>query len=280
MANTSSRILALATVATVATVAAVSGVLAGSWSKDPIVGQDCQLLTTDKYGYGYGYQGATGYGYDCSPKAPTNWSGNSGGGGSVYSPDVNTGNTTNVDPKPNVVLFPNFTKACGQEATTLTDSKVLSYYDVLQIQNRVNAESRNLTRAEFLKLVLNAAKVDVTKESAPTYSDVPADHTLAQYIAYATRMNIVSGQDNKFRPNDSISRGEAMKVLVNATKLDRATEIKSFTDVTPSYSLATYVQTAKDNCIVQGATATTFEPLRGITVAETAKVLYNMSFTK
>lgn len=221
---------------------------------------------------GYGYQAGYGYGYDCSPKS--SWS---TGGGSTGATPATTNGTT---PAPTVTLFPQFVKACGNEATSLTDAKVTAFYDVLKIQNRVNAESRNLTRAEFLKLTLNAAGVDVTKETAPNYSDVPADHTLANYIAYATRTNIVSGQDGKFRPNDSISRGEAMKILVNSTKAAHATSSTTFTDVPASYSLANYVQSAKDACIVQGATATTFEPLRGITVAETAKVLYNIANTK
>ncbi len=90
---------------------------------------------------------------------------------------------------------------------------------------------------------------------------------------------MVSGQNGNFRPNDGITRGEAMKILVNATNLTQSSGATNFTDVPTTYSLASYVQTAQSNCIAQGVTSTTFEPLRGITVAEAVKVLYNISRT-
>lgn len=265
MANISSRVLALGTVAGVAAAGLASASFASFYPTKP-----ANMVCT-----GYGFVSGYGYGYDCvTPTSGTTGTTGAGGGTSV------TGNA-NINPTtPTVTLFPNFVSACGKEATTLSDSNVTAYYDKLNILNRVNATSRNLTRAEFLKLTLNAAGIDVTNEAAPQYSDVSADHSLAKYITYATRTGIVSGMDNKFRPNDSISRGEAMKILVNSTKVARATTSTSFADVPMSYSLAIFVQTAKDNCIVQGVNPTRFEPLRGITVAETAKVLYNMSQAK
>ncbi len=193
-------------------------------------------------------------------------------------PPPNTQNTsTTTSNTATAKIFPNFSGACTTQATSLSDANVIAYYDKLNIVNRNNTESRNLTRAEFLKLVLNAAGVNVANESAPNYSDVSSDNTLAKYIAYATRTGIVSGQNSQFRPNDTITRAEAMKILVNTTNLKLATSSTTFSDVPNTNSLANYVQTAKDNCIVGGATATTFEPSRGITVAEAAKVLYNMS---
>lgn len=265
MANTTSRILALGTVAAVSAVAVASGVFALKLTPDSV--------NTE---YGYGYVDGYGYGYGYGPKS-TGTTGTTGAGGGVGGTATTTTPTSNG---PKVTLFPNFNGACGQAATSLNDAGVVAYYDTLNIINRVNADTRNLTRAEFLKLTLNAAGVNVTSEAAPTYSDVSASHTLANYIAYATRMNIVSGQNNMFRPNDAISRGEAMKILVNSTKLTLASASTTFADVPASYSLALFVQTAKDNCIVNGVTPIRFEPLRGITVAETAKVLYNMAHTK
>lgn len=101
---------------------------------------------------------------------------NMGSGGMI------PGNTSSA------VLFPEFVGVCSTSSTSLSSTSIMEYYDTLGIVNRTNAESRNLTRAEFLKLVLNAAGIDVSGESAPNYSDVSADNSLAQYIAYATRV--------------------------------------------------------------------------------------------
>ena len=168
---------------------------------------------------------------------------------------------------------------CVSIIKNLDDPRLVAYYDDLGVIDASNPD-RRLTRAEFLKLVLNAAGVDVTQKADPVYKDVASTHTLKQYIAYATRHGIVSGQGQFFRPNDAISRGEAAKILVNAANITHSPEATTFTDVAKTYSLAVYVQTAKDNCIVHGVTPTTFEPLRGISLSETAKVLYNVSNAK
>jgi hypothetical protein len=146
-----------------------------------------------------------------------------------------------------------------------------------------------VTRAEFLALTLNAAGVDVSGE-APVfdYADVGEDYPLAGYIAYATRNGIVSGQNGYFRPDDIISRGEAAKILINATDVTLSAAIDTFDDVTTSDTLAVYIQTAFDNCILHGRYTQNgvstlpngerlFEPFDGITLGETAKVLYNIA---
>ena len=185
------------------------------------------------------------------------------------------------------VIFKNFAKKCEVAIKDLTDPRMKPYYNELNVINQSNT-NRTLTRAEFLKLVLNAAKVDVTKEAAPTYKDVPATHTLANYVAYATRIGMVSGQDGNFRPNDAISRAEAAKIFVNAAGIGISTNVHTFSDVATTHSLATYIQTAFDNCILHGRATVggettlasgnrVYEPASGITLAETTKVLYNIA---
>jgi len=267
MANISSRIYALGTVAAIAGLGVASGVF-GTFSPNLVPGQNC---------YGYGYHAGYGYGYECVPPGASTGGGGGGastGGGTPIV--INTGTTL---PTPTVTLFPGFVSICGKEVKTLTDNRLDAYFDVLKIENRSDM-NRQLTRAEFLKLVLNGAGVDVTGEADPVYKDVSTTHTLKQYISYATRHGIVSGQGEYFRPNDAISRGEATKILVNAANIPHSPDATTFSDVPTSYSLAIYVQTAKDNCIIHGVTATTFEPLRGITLSETAKVLKNIADSK
>lgn len=295
MSKITPRILALTTVASVVTIAAVSGAVA-AWSPITLSGQQCDALTTDKYGYGYGYEGAAGYGFDCvsnttAPKSTSTSGGGGVSGGSSSSSSSN--NTVAITPAPNTALenvrptttiFNNFTKKCENSIKDLTDSRLSSFYNEINVINQSNL-GRALTRAEFLKLVLNAAKVDVTGETTSPFADTPTSHSLYQYVAYAHKIGMVSGQNGNFRPNDTITRAEAAKVFVNAANINLSTEIKTFADVSASNTLAAYIQTAYDNCILHGRKTQggesmvanrVYEPNANITLAETAKILYNI----
>ncbi|MBS9784278.1 S-layer homology domain-containing protein [Candidatus Gracilibacteria bacterium] len=290
-----SRITTAGVITAVASVSLATGVF-GTFSSTKIDGQNCGS---------YGYQAGHGYGYDCTVKtsstSPRRTGGGGGGGGSSYASSssspvavTKTPDTKKPDTKPTnpseapvsgPVLFTNFTAHCKNEVKNLTDARLTSYYDTLKVINKSNTE-RRLTRAEFLKLVINSAGVDVSKEKNPSYSDVSVSHTLKKYIAYATRNGIVHGQNGKFRPNDTISRAEAAKIFVRGAAIGLSSDVKTFKDVSKSNSLAKYIQTAYDNCILHGRRtwngnstvgARVFEPSDGITLAETVKVLYNIN---
>ena len=185
---------------------------------------------------------------------------------------------------PNVshIIFPGFAKKCDQTLTNLNDSRLTAYYNDLKVIDRSNM-NRALTRAEFLKLVLNAANVDVSNEADAKYADVPASHTLNKYIAYATRIGMVAGQNGNFRPDDKITRAEAAKVFTNAAGIGGAKTVNTFADVPATHSLAGYIQSAYDNCLLHGQNEggkTLYKPELNITLAETGKVLYNVTHQK
>ena len=143
--------------------------------------------------------------------------------------------------------------------------------------------NRALTRAEFLKLVINSANIDVSNESNAPFADVPASHTLNKYIAYATRIGMVAGQNGNFRPDDKITRAEAAKVFTNAAGIGVAKTVNTFADVPATHSLAGYIQSAYDNCLLHGQNEggkTLYKPELNITLAETGKILYNVTHQK
>lgn len=281
MANISSRVLAIGTIAGVAALGYVSGVFGAFYA----------TLQPSMSCSGYGYVAGYGYGYNCTP-APG--SGGGGGGGGSSTPPVTPVTVTAtgviappaVDTPTEALLFPDFLPHCGNEVENLTDSRLSTYYKDLGVINTSNG-NRRLTRAEFLKLAINSSGVDVSKEVDPTYSDVSATHSLKKYIAYATRNAIVSGQNGMFRPDDLITRAEAAKIFIKGTKVKLSKTVNAFTDMPATNSLAVYVQTAYDVCVlhgrrtVNGQTTTNsglryFEPNDGITLSETAKVLFNL----
>ena len=174
---------------------------------------------------------------------------------------------------------------CVSIIKNLDDPRLVAYYDDLGVIDASNPD-RRLTRAEFLKLVLNAAGVDVTQEADPVYKDVASTHTLKQYIAYATRHGIVSGQGEFFRPNDRITRAEASKIFVNALGIGLPPVNKGvFADVPANNTLASYIEAAYDSCLLHGRHTIDGEPLPGqprvfephdsITLGEAVKVIYN-----
>ncbi|MDD2693872.1 MAG: S-layer homology domain-containing protein [Candidatus Gracilibacteria bacterium] len=71
-----------------------------------------------------------------------------------------------------------------------------------------------VTRAEFAKFVANAAKLTLTS-TATGFSDVSESNTLSGYINALAEAGIINITTH-FRPNDSITRGEAFKMLVGA----------------------------------------------------------------
>lgn len=186
----------------------------------------------------------------------------------------------------------------------LDDILLSSYYNELQVQNSISLD-RSLTRAEFLKLVLNSAGITVENadvnanvntntdintntEVNTYYGDVPSTHTLKNYIVYATRIGIVSGHNNLFRPDDLITRQEAAKIFTLIAGLPLATESRTFSDVSQNNPFALYIQSTFDNCLLNGRKTLNgetllengervYEPESPITLAETAKVLYNIA---
>ena len=279
MVKMSSRVLALGTVATVAALATASAAF-GAFSSTTIPGKSC-----GSYGYHAGY----GYGYDCvdGPGGGSSSSSDNAGPGGVGGGYTITNQTNqNIVLKPTVTetVFKNFTKKCDTVVKDLSDSRLALYYNNLKVIDRSNI-NRPLTRAEFLKLVINSANIDVSNESNAPFADVPASHPLNKYIAYAARIGQISAtQGNNFYPDAPISRAEAAKIFVNAAGLGESTMANTFADVSfDKTQLAGFIQSAYDNCLLHGQMENgirVYNPFRNISLGEVAKVLYNINYQR
>lgn len=160
---------------------------------------------------------------------------------------------------------------------SLTDEKLIP------LQKEFNAtteKTRNepLTRGEFLKIVLDASKFDISKTvNSNIFSDIKTTDNIAKYISFAVENRIISGyNDGTFRPNNTISRAEATKILVNALPLNLANSQTQFSDISADNTLGRYIQTAYNYYLVNGTSPTTFEPHRTISRGELIKILYNI----
>ncbi|RHW32730.1 S-layer homology domain-containing protein [Lysinibacillus yapensis] len=76
------------------------------------------------------------------------------------------------------------------------------------------------------------------------------------------------------KPNNSITRAEFTKILVNAMNLREDGKGKTFSDVKPSSWYSEYVNIAGSHGIIQGKTADTFGPNDKITRVQMAVMIY------
>lgn len=93
------------------------------------------------------------------------------------------------------------------------------------------------------------------------------------WIRPAWLKNIVQGYDGDvFRPNRSITRAEAVKVVMKTFDYEAETDSKSFFNDVDDWSIG-WIERAHNMGVVQGIGNGNFEPHRAITRAEAAKII-------
>lgn len=112
--------------------------------------------------------------------------------------------------------------------------------------------------------------------SAASFPDVKDSDWFAPYVYDLTAQNILSGYpDGSFGPNNTITRGEFVKILAYASKDDLSVygENIPFTDSQNHWSKAN-IDWAYQNGIVYGKSSTIFDPYGEITRQEIAVMIY------
>ncbi len=257
------------------------------------------------YGYGYGY----GWGYD-GQGLNNDWfgygklvtetdGGNSGGGGSSGGGwshgggwSTGGGNTgggnTGGDGS---CVFPNY-------ATSFTDVSgnwAESYINDLAskgIMNGVNSTlgnptgafepDRSTTRIEMLKIALRTFCYEYKDLAGnENFGDVANGSWQARVVERANQLGIIDASNANFRPNDAVSRAEAIKMLLNvgetrtaALTVDSSVTSTVFTDVTTDWQ-AKYFETARKLGIINGQMVDgnlVARPADAVTRSENSKV--------
>ncbi|MCM3700251.1 S-layer homology domain-containing protein [Paenibacillus macerans] len=82
------------------------------------------------------------------------------------------------------------------------------------------APGRSITRAEYVALIMRtleqSGKPLADQSTEGTFTDVPASQYYTRNVADAAALGIITGYNGKFRPNDQITREEAVVALVRA----------------------------------------------------------------
>ncbi|MEZ4087295.1 MAG: S-layer homology domain-containing protein [Candidatus Gracilibacteria bacterium] len=136
-----------------------------------------------------------------------------------------------------------------------------------------------VTRAEFVKMFIAGLEA-IDWEISPVMTSTPAffsdvsDAWYTTYVNEAAANSLINGYpDDTFRPNNSISRAEAMEVLFGLTMMDENPIAHPFTDVLPGDWFNDSVTAMYDAGIISGKTPDMFDPHANITRAEAAKVI-------
>lgn len=139
---------------------------------------------------------------------------------------------------------------------------------------------RQVTRAEFVKMLAGIAKADVQGRSTTRFKDVNAGQWWTPYIAWASEEGIVNGiSADRFGPDQLLTR-EQMATLIyrfcEKMKLSLP-KVKEPIDFIDGESIASYakqaVEAAQAAGIVNGYEDGTFRPKLNTKRSEAAKVL-------
>lgn len=140
----------------------------------------------------------------------------------------------------------------------------------------------NISRIEFLSMVMKAFKLPLLPSQENVFSDINEEWMLP-YVQQAYELGIIHwqmiGWQLKFRPNDSISRAEALAILFKTAKIEITEGDNEFEDTDFSDWMLPYVITAKTKGIISGQMVNgklLFKPNSLLLRGEVAKILYEL----
>lgn len=118
--------------------------------------------------------------------------------------------------------------------------------------------------------------------SVENFSDVQSQQKNYVAINYLHEKGIIEGyEDSTFKPNQKISRAEALKMIILATGIFTEDEIQNsevaenpFLDTDKSEWYAKYLTIAKEKGLIKGYNDGTFKPAQTINLAESLKIYF------
>jgi len=136
------------------------------------------------------------------------------------------------------------------------------------------APDTNITRSELTKIALLAFEYNIpTNITKKPFADTDLEAWYTPFINKAKGLDAIQGYaDGTFGPNKSVSRAEALKILLTLSKLPLSQGTPNFSDTPASAWYKYFVAFAQENNIIGGYSDNTFRPNAPITRAEVAKI--------
>ncbi len=135
-----------------------------------------------------------------------------------------------------------------------------------------------ITRAQFAAIAAKALSVPSAGASA-TFRDVPSRHWAANVISSVSSAGLVTGfPDGTFRPEDKITRAQALVILAKALKnaAPNANELNSYSDASqvPNWAQQSVSIAAGGHIIVNYPDPSLIRPIDFATRGEVAALMY------
>lgn len=116
--------------------------------------------------------------------------------------------------------------------------------------------------------------LDFVPEVSGMFYDVPSDYWAYEEINYLAGRGIINGyEDGTFKPNNYVTRAQAVVMVVKALGLPLTYQSSVFSDVASDYWAKDYINTAIRNGIISGYSNGTFKPNNYVTRAQMASIL-------
>lgn len=111
--------------------------------------------------------------------------------------------------------------------------------------------------------------------SAQNFKDVPKSHQFYEEITELSEQGVINGySDNTFRPNDSLTRGQAAKILARALQLNvDAAENANLADISPTHQYYGEISALKEIGVLSGFEDNTFRAGQPLQRHHIAKML-------
>ncbi len=155
-------------------------------------------------------------------------------------------------------------------------------------ENGMFQPKKLITRAEAATMLERALLDEETKSDTTTrFSDVPQDHWAHETISHMAEKKIIKGYKNEeFKPNQTINRAEAIKMVIVAEqikspKLTLPTNSKSsFKDMKGTEWFAPYIEAANSRTMLTYSTKMLIYPADQVTRGEFADLVYRAIRTR
>ncbi len=134
-----------------------------------------------------------------------------------------------------------------------------------------------LNRAEAVKILISANELSLLPAET-NFSDVEQSAWYTPYVATALARGLVKGYGNgQFKPGNSISRAEFLKIAVEASGVDIPTEFnKPFPDVNMGTWFAPYFAIAAAQDLLPALRGGSIVPHQAITRAEASNIIWKL----
>lgn len=164
--------------------------------------------------------------------------------------------------------------------------KLAARHIVTGVSDTSYAPGLSVTRADFATMIVRALGYD-QPQGASRFTDVAAGAYYAGFVSKAAELDLIQGDGTRFRPQDKISREEAIVILVRAyermskTAVSPSAGARPFADMDQAASWsAASIGKGQALGLIGGKSGNRFDPKGPLTRAEIAKMVYQLLNTK